>query len=285
MRLLRIGEPGRESPAIEHEGSVFDVSAHFDDYDRVFWESDGQGRLSSLVSESLASLPQVLESLRIGPPVAKPSKVVCIGLNYRDHASEAHADIPTEPIVFFKAPNTVVGPNDDVLIPPGSGKTDWEIELAVVIGAECRYLADEQQAADRIAGYAISNDISERAFQLERGGQWVKGKSCETFNPLGPVLVTSDELADAHRLGIRLAVNGIERQASSTAQMIFTVNHIVWYLSQFMVLEPGDLINTGTPAGVGLGLDPPTFLRAGDVMELSIEGLGRQRQVCRSASV
>ncbi|HSJ29280.1 MAG TPA: fumarylacetoacetate hydrolase family protein [Acidimicrobiia bacterium] len=283
MRLMRVGEPGLERPAVEIDGGVFDVSADVSEYDRAFWEGDGLDRLAGLVESG--DLPPVADGVRVGAPIPTPSKVVCVGLNYRDHAREAGADIPTEPIIFFKAPNTVVGPQDDVLIPPGSEKTDWEVELAVVIGARCRYLRDEADAAGRIAGYAISNDVSERAYQMERGGQWVKGKSCETFNPLGPVLVTADDVADPQALAMRLAVNGVERQASSTAEMIFGVHHLVWYLSQFMVLEPGDLVNTGTPAGVGLGFDPPVYLRAGDVMELSIDGLGSQRQVCRDAQV
>lgn len=282
MRLLRVGTPGNETPAVEHDGSLFDVSAHVDDYDGAFWASGGPARLAAAVQAG--GLPAVGNDVRVGAPIARPSKVVCVGLNYRLHAIESGADIPQEPIVFFKAPNTVVGPNDDVLIPPGSTKTDWEVELGVVIGRECRYLADERQAAESIAGYAISNDVSERAYQLERGGQWVKGKSCETFNPLGPVLVTADDVPDPQALGLRLSVNGVERQSSTTADMIFGVHHIVWYLSQFMVLEPGDLINTGTPAGVGLGLKPPTYLKAGDVMELSIDGLGTQRQEAKQAS-
>ncbi|MEX2422962.1 MAG: fumarylacetoacetate hydrolase family protein [Acidimicrobiia bacterium] len=282
MRLLRVGTPGNESPAVEHEGSVLDVSAHVDDYDGAFWVSGGPARLAEAVQAG--GLPAVDDAVRVGPPIARPSKVVCVGLNYRAHAIESGAVIPTEPIIFFKAPNTVVGPNDDVLIPPGSTKTDWEVELGVVIGRECRYLADERQAAESIAGYAISNDVSEREYQLERGGQWVKGKSAETFNPLGPVLVTADDVSDPQALGLRLSVNGVERQSSTTADMIFGVHHIVWYLSQFMVLEPGDLINTGTPAGVGLGLKPPTYLRPGDVMELSIDGLGSQRQEAKQAT-
>jgi 2-keto-4-pentenoate hydratase/2-oxohepta-3-ene-1,7-dioic acid hydratase in catechol pathway len=211
--------------------------------------------------------------------------VVCIGLNYADHATESGSDMPAEPVVFFKAPNTVVGPNDDVLLPVGGDKTDWEIELGVVIGSEARYLPNADAAAKVIAGYTISNDVSERAFQLERGGQWVKGKSCETFNPLGPWLVTPDEIADPQSLDLWLTVNGESVQNSTTANMIFGVDYLVWYLSQFMVLEPGDLINTGTPAGVGLGLHPPRYLRPGDVMELGITRLGRQRQQCRRAVV
>ena len=282
MRLLRVGNPGNESPAVEYEGTVYDASSVVGDYDGGFWGSGGLDSLGAAVQAG--GLPTVGDGVRIGAPIPRPSKVVCVGLNYRAHAIESGAAIPSEPIIFFKAPNTVVGPNDDVLIPPGSTKTDWEVELGVVIGETCRYLADERQAAAAIAGYAISNDVSEREYQLERGGQWVKGKSAETFNPLGPVLVTADEVPDPQALALRLSVNGRELQSSSTADMIFGVHHIVWYLSQFMVLEPGDLINTGTPAGVGLGLKPPTYLEPGDVMELSIDGLGTQRQVAKQAT-
>ncbi|GIH24805.1 2-hydroxyhepta-2,4-diene-1,7-dioate isomerase [Acrocarpospora phusangensis] len=219
--------------------------------------------------------------LRIGAPIARPGKVVCIGLNYQDHAEESGADTPAEPVVFMKASNTVVGPFDEVLIPRNSTKTDWEVELAVVIGRTARYLESHEAALDCVAGYAISNDVSEREFQLERGGQWDKGKSCETFNPLGPWLVTADEVADPQRLGLRLWVNGESRQDGDTKNMIFDVAEIVRYLSWFMVLEPGDLINTGTPAGVALGGRP--YLREGDVMELEIDGLGRQRQTVGQA--
>jgi 2-keto-4-pentenoate hydratase/2-oxohepta-3-ene-1,7-dioic acid hydratase in catechol pathway len=208
---------------------------------------------------------------------------VCIGLNYRDHADETGATLPSEPVVFMKDPYSVVGAFDDVLVPRGSFKTDWEVELAVVIGRTARYLADPDAAVAHIAGYAISNDVSERAFQLERGGQWDKGKSCETFNPLGPVLVTADEVPDPQALGLRLWVNGDLKQSGSTADMVFGVAHIVWYLSQFMVLYPGDLINTGTPAGVALGSSHPRYLEPGDVIDLEIDGLGAARQEVRSA--
>jgi 2-keto-4-pentenoate hydratase/2-oxohepta-3-ene-1,7-dioic acid hydratase in catechol pathway len=215
--------------------------------------------------------------LRVGAPIARPNTVVCIGLNYRDHAAETGAKIPTEPIVFFKGTDTVIGPYDEVLVPRKSEKTDWEVELAVIIGAKTRYLDSPADSAEVIAGYAISNDVSEREFQTERGGQWVKGKSCETFNPLGPWLVPADEV-EPQNLGLRLSINGEQRQNSNTDNMIFAVDHIIWYLSQFMVLEPGDVVNTGTPHGVAMGLPDKPYLRKGDVMELAIDGLGSQRQ-------
>ena len=215
---------------------------------------------------------------RIGAPVARPGKIVCIGLNYADHVAESNAEMPTEPVVFFKATNTLVGPNDDVHIPRGSTKTDWEVELAVVIGRTCRYLASEAEAMDAVAGYMVGHDVSEREYQLERGGQWVKGKSCETFNPAGPWLVTADAVPDPGALDLWLDVNGRRRQAGSTRTMIFGVAEIVRYLSQFMVLDPGDIINTGTPPGVALGQPDKPYLRAGDVVELGIGGLGSQRQ-------
>jgi len=233
------------------------------------------GRLSGLDVEPL---PVVDGIDRFGPPLTGIGKIVCIGLNYRDHARETGATPPGEPIVFLKSPDTVVGPEDDVYIPRQSHKTDWEVELAVVIGAEARYLDSPARARDHIAGYAISNDVSEREFQLERGGQWDKGKNCETFNPLGPWLLSADEVADIQDLGLRLWVNGEPRQNGSTRDMIFDVHYLVWYLSRFMVLHPGDIINTGTPAGVALGLADQPFRRAGDVVELEIDGLGRQKQ-------
>jgi 2-keto-4-pentenoate hydratase/2-oxohepta-3-ene-1,7-dioic acid hydratase in catechol pathway len=219
----------------------------------------------------------VSEVGRLGPPIM-PGKIVCIGLNYRDHAAETGADIPAEPIIFLKAADTVVGPDDDVLIPRGSTKTDWEVELGVVIGRPARYLASPDEAGPCIAGYVLSNDVSEREFQLERGGQWDKGKNCETFNPLGPWILTADEVPDPQALDLRLWVNGEPRQDGTTEQMIFGVHHLVWYVSQFLVLHPGDVINTGTPAGVALGRPDKPYLRAGDIVELEIDGLGRQRQ-------
>ncbi|GAA0965416.1 fumarylacetoacetate hydrolase family protein [Acrocarpospora macrocephala] len=264
------------------DGRLLDLGDLLDggDLDGAFFASDGISRIRTAVAEG--ALPELDgDGLRIGAPIARPGKVVCIGLNYRDHAEESGAQVPAEPVVFMKASNTVVGPFDEVLIPRASTKTDWEIELAVIIGRTARYLESHEAALECVAGYAISNDVSEREFQLERGGQWDKGKSCETFNPLGPWLVTADEISDPQRLGLRLWVNGQPRQDGDTKNMIFEVAEIVRYLSWFMVLDPGDVVNTGTPAGVALGGLP--YLREGDVMELEIDGLGRQRQTVGQA--
>jgi 2-keto-4-pentenoate hydratase/2-oxohepta-3-ene-1,7-dioic acid hydratase in catechol pathway len=277
MKLMRIGPAGAERPAVLDGDTVLDASAVVTDYDRGWWSDDGPARLAEAVAAG--SLPELAtDGLRIGAPVARPGKVVCIGLNYRDHAAETGAAIPAEPIVFMKGSDTVIGPEDTVLIPRASVKTDWEVELAVVIGRRTRYLDRPEDAWGVVGGYAVANDVSEREFQLERGGQWDKGKSCETFNPLGPWLVTPDEVADPHQLALGLSVNGEVRQDGTTADLIFGVDHVLWYLSQFMVLEPGDVINTGTPAGVAMGMPGQPYLREGDVMELWIEGLGRQRQ-------
>jgi 2-keto-4-pentenoate hydratase/2-oxohepta-3-ene-1,7-dioic acid hydratase in catechol pathway len=262
---------------LDGDGDVRDVSGVVPDIDGRLFAGDGLDRIRTALAGG--ALPVVDSGERIGPPVARPGKVVCIGLNYSDHAAETGAPLPAEPVVFLKAPNTVVGPNDRVLVPRDSVKTDWEVELAVVIGRTARYLGTHAEAMACVAGYAISNDVSEREFQLERGGQWDKGKSCETFNPLGPWLVTADEVPDPQALGLRLWVNGTPRQNGKTSDMAFGVAEIVRYLSRFMVLEPGDVINTGTPAGVALGLpDPKPYLRAGDVVEVEIDGLGKQRQ-------
>jgi 2-keto-4-pentenoate hydratase/2-oxohepta-3-ene-1,7-dioic acid hydratase in catechol pathway len=277
MRLLRIGEPGAERPAVERDGRWFDARSVTDDFDGEFFAGGGVERLGAALAAG--ELPEVSrDGVRIGAPVARPGKVVCIGLNYRDHAEETGAAVPDEPVVFMKDPSTVIGPYDEVLVPRGSAKTDWEVELGVIIGARAGYLESAAAAQDVIAGYLVSHDVSEREFQLERGGQWDKGKSCETFNPAGPYLVTPDEIEDPQRLGLRVWVNGTERQNGSTADMIFPVLEVVRYLSQFMVLNPGDLVNTGTPAGVALGRPGTPYLRAGDVVELEIDGLGRQRQ-------
>jgi 2-keto-4-pentenoate hydratase/2-oxohepta-3-ene-1,7-dioic acid hydratase in catechol pathway len=280
VKLLRVGAIGEERPAVlDGEGRVRDLAGVLDgaDIDGPFLAGGGLDRVRAALDGD--DLPVVdTEGLRIGAPVARPEKVVCIGLNFRDHAAESGAAIPEEPVVFMKAPNTVVGPFDEVLVPRKSVKTDWEVELAVVIGKTARYLESHEDALAVIAGYAISNDVSEREFQLERGGQWDKGKSCETFNPLGPWLVTADEVADPQSLGMRLWVNGELRQDGDSKNMIFGVAEIIRYLSWFMVLEPGDVINTGTPAGVALGMPDHPYLRDGDVMELEIDGLGRQRQ-------
>ncbi|RJL25088.1 fumarylacetoacetate hydrolase family protein [Bailinhaonella thermotolerans] len=288
MKLLRVGAPGAERPALlTGDDVLLDLSGLTRDIDADFLAGGGADRVrAALRSGELRPIEPAAElpyGSRLGAPVARPGKVVCVGLNYREHAAESGMDVPEEPVVFFKASNTVVGPEDEVLIPRGSVKTDYEVELAVVIGSQARYLESPRDSRRHIAGYAISNDVSEREFQLERGGQWVKGKSCETFNPLGPWLVTPDEVGDPQALGLRLWVNGELRQNSTTADMIFDVDHLVWYLSQFMVLDPGDVINTGTPQGVALGLPGRPYLREGDVMELEIDRLGRQRQTAGQA--
>jgi 2-keto-4-pentenoate hydratase/2-oxohepta-3-ene-1,7-dioic acid hydratase in catechol pathway len=273
MRLARCGEPGLERPIVSGTDGLWrDLSSVTPDVTGAFLAN-------GLAALDPASLPAVAQLTRFGPPLANVGKIVCIGLNYRDHAEETGAPIPSEPILFLKTPDTIVGPDDEVLIPRGSTKTDWEVELAVIIGAEARYLNSPVDAAACIAGYAISNDVSEREFQLERGGQWDKGKNCETFNPLGPWILTADEVADPQALGLRLWMNGRQRQDGNTANMIFGVHQVVWYVSQFMVLRPGDVINTGTPHGVALGLPDKPYLQPGDVVEVEIDGLGRQRQV------
>jgi 2-keto-4-pentenoate hydratase/2-oxohepta-3-ene-1,7-dioic acid hydratase in catechol pathway len=278
MTLGRLGDPGSEIPIIRHDGRVYDLRPLTQDIDGAFLSSDGIGRARAAAAGG--DLPEVegAAELRVAPPVARPGKVVCIGLNYHDHAAETGAAVPAEPVVFMKDPSTVVGPFDDVLIPRRSVKTDWEVELGVVIGTEARYLDSPDEALAHVAGYVLSHDVSEREFQLERGGQWDKGKSCETFNPLGPDLVPAEDVADPQNLGLRLWVNGELRQNGSTSAQIFPVAHVIWYLSQFMVLRPGDVINTGTPAGVALGTPGEPYLREGDIVELEIDGLGRARQ-------
>lgn len=280
MRFARIGQSGQETPVVMvGDDTYVDISDLTADIDGTFLAALSTPVVADTLAEHVASgRVESVGDQRLGSPIARPHQVLCIGLNYADHAAESGMAIPDEPIVFNKAPNTVVGPFDDVAIPRGSVKTDWEVELGIVIGARARYLSSPEDAWAHIAGFTLVNDVSERTFQLERGGQWVKGKSCETFNPSGPWLVTPDEIADVHDLGMWLDVNGQRRQTGSTSTMIFNVPYVVWYLSQFMVLEPGDLINTGTPPGVGMGMTPPTFLSVGDVMELGIDGLGTQRQ-------
>jgi 2-keto-4-pentenoate hydratase/2-oxohepta-3-ene-1,7-dioic acid hydratase in catechol pathway len=284
MRLIRFGVKGDEKPGIlESDGTRFDLSGFFPDWNLAFFASDGLRQLKEVLAEQAAPLAEVPETERWASPVARPGKVICIGLNYSDHAAESGMPVPAEPIIFLKASNTVVGPYDQVLIPRGSTKTDWEVELGVVIGREARYVESVEAAAAYIGGYCVSHDVSERAFQLERGGQWTKGKSCDTFNPLGPWLATPDEIADPANLNMTLRVNGESRQRGNTATMIFSPAYLIHYLSQFMTLEPGDVISTGTPPGVGLGMKPPQYLKPGDVVELEIEGLGRQRQVFEQA--
>jgi 2-keto-4-pentenoate hydratase/2-oxohepta-3-ene-1,7-dioic acid hydratase in catechol pathway len=282
MRLARHGPAGHEQPIVAgDDGRWRDLRSLTSDVDGAFLSTGLERVRAALDAGTLPAIDTDVE--RFGPPVARIGKIVCIGLNYVDHARETGAQISDEPIIFLKTPDTVVGANDTVLIPRQSHKTDWEVELAVVIGAEARYLDSPDEALSRVAGYAISNDVSEREFQIERGGQWDKGKNCETFNPLGPWLADADEVGDPQDLAMRLWVNGTARQDSRTSNMVFGVAHLVWYLSQFLVLRPGDVINTGTPNGVALGLADHPYLKAGDVVELEIDGLGRQRQVMGSA--
>ncbi|MEU0806339.1 MULTISPECIES: fumarylacetoacetate hydrolase family protein [unclassified Streptomyces] len=285
MKLLRVGPAGAERPAVLDEtGTPRDLSGLVNDIDGTLL-ADGAALARIREAVAAGELPALdAGDSRIGPPLGRIGKIVCIGLNYHDHATETGAAIPEEPILFMKAPDTVVGPEDTVLVPRGSEKTDWEVELAVVIGRTARYLESDEEALASVAGYAIAHDVSERAFQIERGGQWDKGKNCETFNPLGPWLVTADEIPDPQALALRLWVNGELKQDGTTADQIFPVAQVVRYLSQFMTLYPGDVINTGTPAGVALGQpDPKPYLRAGDVVELEIDGLGRQRQEFKDA--
>lgn len=283
MRLLRVGNSGQEQAVVmDASGASFEVPASLGDFNGFFFESGAIDELrDSLANGALKAFD--LSGKRLGAPIARPGKIVCIGLNYRDHAEETGLAIPEEPVVFLKAPNCMVGPNDDVVVPRTSTKCDWEIELAVVISKTARYLDSPEQVSSHIAGYALANDMSERAFQMERGGQWDKGKSCETFNPLGPWLATPDEIPNPSDLSLTLKVNGVTRQDSNTRHMIFDLQYIIWYLSQFMVLEPGDLINTGTPAGVSLGHDEVPFLTVGDTLSLEISGLGTQTNKLVSA--
>ena len=280
MYLMRIGQPGSEKPVVRLDDETYvDVSDLATDFDEAFFGSGGIERIKPVVQQRAAA-GQVARFAgeRIGAPFARPHQILCIGLNYSDHAAETGQTVPDEPILFTKSPNTLIGPNDDVRIPRGSTKTDWEVELGIVIGKRASYLDSPEEAREAIAGFVVVNDVSERAFQMERSGQWSKGKSAETFNPAGPWLVTPDEIADVNSLGMWLDVSGVRRQTGSTATMVFDAFFIVQYLSQFLVLEPGDLINTGTPPGVGIGFKPPVFLQPGDVMELGIDGLGSQRQ-------
>jgi len=279
MYLMRIGPWGAERPVVRLDAETYvDVSDVVGDFNEAFFTT-GLDSLAPLVRSRVAAGDvRRFAGERIGSPIARPHQILCIGLNYRDHAAETGQAVPAEPILFTKSPNTLIGPNDDVRIPRTSTKTDWEVELGVVIGKRSSYLEDEAAATDAVAGYVVVNDVSERAFQTERGGQWSKGKSAETFNPAGPWLVTPDEIPDVLALGMTLDVNGTRRQTGSTSTMVFSPAFIVHYLSQFLVLEPGDLINTGTPPGVGMGFKPPVWLQPGDVMELSIDRLGSQRQ-------
>lgn len=282
MKLIRYGEPGNIKTGVIIDDLRYDTSAFGEDYNEHFFENDGLARLQKFINENKGSLQVVSNNERLDSPVARPSKIICIGLNYALHAKETNAPIPKEPIIFFKATTALCGPDDDVIIPKNSEKTDWEVELAVIIGKKCSYV-EESEALDYVAGYALHNDYSERAFQIERGGQWVKGKSCDTFAPLGPFLATKEEIPDPNNLTLWLKVNGELLQNSTTSDFIFNVQQVISHLSQFMTLLPGDVISTGTPAGVGLGMKPePWYLKPGDVVELGIEGLGTSKQTAKA---
>jgi 2-keto-4-pentenoate hydratase/2-oxohepta-3-ene-1,7-dioic acid hydratase in catechol pathway len=282
MKLIRFGPAGAERPGVQlPDGRRIDASGFGEDYDERFFGGDGLERLSRWVASDGARAPAVADDARLGCPLARPSKIVCVGLNYRDHAKESGMAVPTEPVLFFKSTTAIVGPNDDVVIPKDSTKTDWEVELAVVIGKRASYVS-EVDAPKHIAGYALHNDYSERVFQLERGGQWVKGKSCDTFAPIGPFVATPDEMGDVHDLKLWLTVNGERKQDGTTRDLVFGVPMLVSYISQFMTLLPGDVISTGTPAGVAMGHKPVRFLQPGDVVELGIDGLGSSRQRLRA---
>ena len=282
MKIFKYIERGKANCGVELNGNNYSVAKFFKDYDEKFFETDGLTRLKEIVLRGDAT-PLVSKKINYVAPIARPSKIVCIGLNYAKHAAESGMAIPPEPVVFFKSTTALCGPNDDVIIPRNSEKTDWEVELAVVIGKKTSYI-EESEAMDYVAGYTLHNDYSERAFQLERSGQWVKGKSNDTFAPLGPFIVTKDEVPNPHNLRLWLSVNGEMLQDSNTDDMIYKIPFVIAYLSQFMTLLPGDVISTGTPFGVGLGFKPPRYLKAGDVVELGIDGLGTQRQVAKNWS-
>jgi 2-keto-4-pentenoate hydratase/2-oxohepta-3-ene-1,7-dioic acid hydratase in catechol pathway len=278
MKLIRFGAPGLEVPGIAlQEDHRIDVSFFGEDYDEKFFASNGLERLAQWLVANQKNCPVISNTVRLGPPIARPSKIVCVGLNYAKHAQESGMAIPGQPVLFYKATSSIIGPNDPVMLPKDSEKTDWEVELAVVIGQKASYVSEEE-AMDYVAGYVLHNDVSERAFQLEMEGQWVKGKSCDTFAPIGPYMVTKSEIADPHNLDLWLNVNGEQLQNSNTSDFIFNIPQVVSYISRFMSLLPGDVISTGTPFGVGLGFNPPKYLKAGDVMELGITGLGTSRQ-------
>ncbi|MFI4861149.1 MAG: fumarylacetoacetate hydrolase family protein [Phycisphaerales bacterium JB063] len=282
MKLIRVGEPGQETPGLLlDDGTRIDASAATDDYTPAFFAQRGLERLAAWSKSQADNAPRLDPQARLGPPITRPGKLICIGLNYHDHARESGMQPPAEPVVFFKSTTAVCGPNDDLIIPRGGDKTDWEVELAVMVGRRASYV-EEADAMQHVAGYLLHNDYSERAFQLERAGQWVKGKSCDTFAPLGPYLATSDTVADPHNLRLWLKVNGRPMQDGTTADMIFGIPKLISHLSAFMTLEPGDIISTGTPAGVGLGLKPPVYLKPGDVVELGIDFLGQSRQTARA---
>jgi 2,4-didehydro-3-deoxy-L-rhamnonate hydrolase len=277
MKLIRWMNGTKVGTGIFMNEEYLDTSSFGEDYNEEFFANRGLDRLKQFIEINKSQLPKLGKDIRLASPIARPSKIVCIGLNYADHARETNAQVPKEPIIFFKSTTALIGPNDDVIIPKNSNKTDWEVELAVVIGKKASYI-EESEALDYVAGYCLHNDLSEREFQIERGGQWVKGKSCDTFAPLGPFLATQDEIRDVNNLRLWLKVNGQTMQDGTTANLIFKIPFLVSYLSQFMTLLPGDIISTGTPAGVGLGMNPQVYLKAGDVVELGIDGLGSAKQ-------
>ena len=282
MKLIRFGELNNEKPGIQLDNnSRIDVSSFVNDYDEFFFESDGIEKLRDWLKKNQEKCPIIEKNIRIGPPISRPSKIVCVGLNYAKHAAESGMDVPSEPVLFFKSSSAITGPFDPIIIPKNSSKTDWEVELAVVIGKKASYITKEN-ALKHVAGYVLHNDVSEREFQIERLGQWVKGKSCDSFAPLGPFIATTDEIRNPNNLNLWLKVNGKEMQNSNTSDFIFNVEEVVSYISQFMTLLPGDIISTGTPFGVGLGLNPPKYLKEGDVVELGIDGLGISKQTCVS---
>ncbi|WP_142785083.1 fumarylacetoacetate hydrolase family protein [Changchengzhania lutea] len=278
MKLIRYGEKGSEKPGIEIHDNRYDCSQYFEDWNHNFFQNNGLSKLKEIVSKNQQSLPKINNSIRLGSPIARPGMIMCIGLNYSDHVKESGMETPKEPVLFMKATNTLSGPNDDIFIPPKSTKTDWEVELGIVINKDCYMLNNEAEGEQHIAGYTLVHDVSEREFQLEKEGQWVKGKSCPGFSPVGPYLVLKEDINDILNLGMTLSVNGKSMQNGNTKHMIFKPDYIVYYLSQFMQLEAGDLISTGTPPGVGLGFNPSIYLKRGDEVVLSIEGLGTQQQ-------
>ena len=282
MKLIRFGKVGKEKAGVQlADGTRLDVSGFGQDYDEGFFGSTGIIDLKEWLVSNSATCPVVPKEIRLGAPLCRPSKIICIGLNYAKHAAESGMDIPKEPVLFFKATSAIVGPNDDIVIPKGSTKTDWEVELAVVIGKKASYVSEED-AMKHVAGYVLHNDYSEREFQIERSGQWVKGKSCDSFAPLGPFIATKDEIKDPHNLNLWLKLNGEMLQNSNTTDFVFNIPESISYISQFMTLLPGDIISTGTPSGVGLGFDPPRYLHPGDVIELGIDGLGSSKQKARA---
>ena len=282
MKLIRFGAIGHEKPGVQlADGTKIDVSGFGSDYNEEFFGNGGINKLSEWLDNNQNQCPKIGSEVRLGVPLVRPSKIVCVGLNYAKHAAESGMEVPQEPVLFFKATSALVGPNDDIIIPKGSEKTDWEVELAIVIGAKASYV-EETDALDHVAGYVLHNDVSERAFQLERSGQWVKGKSCDSFAPVGPFIATKDEISDPNNLDLWLKLNGEMMQNSNTSDFIFNIQQVVSHISQFMTLLPGDIISTGTPFGVGLGLTPPKYLKAGDVVELGIEGLGVSKQLCKN---